>query len=170
MEDLSGPDLPDPYWGTTVRSIRDLSVEVRSDQGVCLWDCSRTLYDSAYGKVVITLIRAGDSDKASRTLESLRREIHVPDEYVHEQSDFEGLRALTPTSWVVTQSPAPVVRVAVGAARGTVLEWVALEYDMCERIDPTIGRCMGTDDGYSLLEMAIWMAERQLEKLIQLGY
>lgn len=74
--------------------------------------------------VVVSMVRAGDPDKAERTLESLRRELTYGDVYEFRAGEFASLSALAPNAWVIERRNRLDHDSLSGASRGAIAIWV----------------------------------------------
>ena len=151
--------------------LRGLVVETRDATAElgesCLWDCSRTVLVTESGEMTVSVIQAGDPEKAERTLESIKRELSYGEIYEYSVDEFASLTALAPNAWVVERRNGVNHDSISGASRGVAVVWVIYSYDICGEREGMI-YCEG--DTLYLSSVAARVAEMQLETLMAAGY
>jgi hypothetical protein len=160
IENLSDYD-PSPMVLTSNESTNEL-------QNSCLWDCAKYGYSLAWGNLTILLLRAGDSQKAKNTVESLRGDFLKTVSFEYTVND---LSSMPPDSWAMidTASRMSDYRTsATGLAYGSIVILVTYSRDFCE--DTTeIGRyCEG--DLMQLVWDSVQVLNAQVQKLNTMGY
>lgn len=166
---LSVAHFGDP--GSDREDLRGFVVETRdatSELGdACLWDCSRTVLITTYGEMVVSVLRAGDPDKAARTLTSLKHELTYGDIHEFSGEEFPRLFQLASNAWVFQRQVGIEHDSVAGASHGVIVLWVVFSYDICGEREGFV-YCEG--DTLYLTSVAARVAEMQLESLMAAGY
>lgn len=134
----------------------------------CLWDCAKYRYSLEEGTLTITLLRAGDPQKAKNTVENLRKDFLKTVGYEYTAND---LPTMPSNSWVLVSAPSRTkdfLTSAAGIAHGSVVILVTNSQVFCE-YTPDFGRyCEGDVTG--LVDTSVYFLNMQVKKLEVAGY
>ncbi|HRF50591.1 MAG TPA: hypothetical protein PLC98_23385 [Anaerolineales bacterium] len=131
----------------------------------CLWECAKRQIVGENWALTVVLLRAGDADKASRTVQRALTEVKGGNE-PYPIDMFRSLVELDSSAWVLGGGFGSG-EYRVGASRGSIIVFVTYQYEVCAGVELS-GRC--EYDGSYLASTAVEVSVKQIEKLIENGY
>jgi hypothetical protein len=136
-------------------------------QDSCLWDCVKYRYSLKDGTLTIMLLRAGDYQKAERTLANLRKDFLKTVGIDYTVSDI----SMPPTAWAMVDAPSSTKDSRTGVAgitHGSIVILVTYSQIFCEYTAEFGRYCEGSI--MPLAGTSVYFLEVQIQKLETAGY
>lgn len=165
VEDLDDGSNQGDYWSLKPWVFSDVTAELGT---ACLLDCSKSVFEYGRERITVSILRAGDPEKAERTVVRIHDEILNELDNEYDVGEFRDLRALSPNSWVILRGRGYLRYAAAGAARGVIVVWTRVDFNLCTQLDNGTMWCEGDLESYA--DLASWITIKQLEKAYAAGY
>jgi len=132
----------------------------------CLWDCAKIRYAQSNANWTITLLRAGDNEKAQRTAQNLQKNF---EQYIFSEYMPEELPEMLPGSWVIFHESADryFKSVSTGLSHGPVVVLITFSARMCWDSDEGF-KCEG--DIYGFVKDLVMFSNARIQNLEGAGY